>query len=391
MPPSRAKRSATARPTSAVGLADALQQVDRTCVLVRGRKLTYFAGCDYLRLASHPEVLAAVHEGLDRYGLNVAASRKTTGNHALYGDLESALARFAGVPATTLLSSGYVTNLVATQALAGSIDGAIIDERAHAALHDAAMALGCPVAAFAHRNVTSAINALNSLGTRGRVLLLTDGLFSHSGEIAPLDAYLRKLATRVTLLVDDAHGFGILGKQGRGTLEFLGIAPDSRVIQTVTLSKAAGVYGGAILGERAIRDRILAASRHFTGNTPLPPPLAAGAIQAMEVLRRHGGPMRRRLHFNASHVKAALRDAGLSFPDGPGPILALHPVTAAAAARTQRALIAAGIHPPFIRYGDSGPGYFRFVISSEHSAAQLDALVDTLRHCANAFRKHGHS
>ncbi len=385
MPAKRATKPPQVRATTS-GVAEPLQQTERTCVLVRGRKLAYFAGCDYLRLASHPDVLAAVRDGIERYGLNVAASRKTTGNHALYGELETALARFAGAPAATLLSSGYITNLVAAQSLAGTYDAALIDERAHAALHDAAPMLGCPVSTFAHRDVNAAVRALARTRTRGRVLLLTDGLFSHSGGIAPLQAYLRELPDRVSLLVDDAHGFGILGKRGRGTLEFLGEPPGPRMMQTITLSKAAGVYGGAILGTRELRERILASSRHFTGNTPLPPPLAAGALAALNLLGKHGGPMRRRLHFNASHVKAALRDAGLPTADGPGPIVALHPVSPASAVRTKRALLAAGIHPPFIHYGTSATGYFRFVISSEHTAAQLDALVNTLRRCAGRFQ-----
>lgn len=361
-------------------LAEPLQQIDRTCVLARGRKLAYFAGCDYFRLGSHLEVLAAVRDTLEHAGLNTAASRKTTGNHALYEQLETQLARFAGVPTATLVASGYTTNLAVAQALAGEFTLALIDERAHVSLQDATPFLGCRVVTFAHRDPRAAAHALNRSRTCGRVLLLTDGHFSHSGEIAPLDAYLRELPARVTLLVDDAHGFGILGKNGRGTPEQLGLKPTARLLQTITLSKALGAYGGAILGSRELRTRILERSHLFAGNTPLPLPLAQAALTALEILRAHGGKLRRHLHFNASYIKAALCETGLPLHDGPGPIIALHPRNPRDAAQLTRALLDAGVYPPHIKYpGGPRDGYFRFVISSEHTPAQLDALADTLR------------
>src|SRR6185503_6182981 len=131
-------------------LAEPLQQVERTFVLRQGRKLSYFGGCDYFRLSSHPAVLKALRTGLEQFGLTVAASRKTTGNHSLYEKLESALATFFGVDAAVLVSNGYVANLVATQALEGEFTHALIDERAHGSLLDAAGLLGCPIRRFKH-------------------------------------------------------------------------------------------------------------------------------------------------------------------------------------------------------------------------------------------------
>src|SRR4051812_48816423 len=118
-----------------------LQQIDRTYVRFRGRKLSYFSGCDYFRLASHPRVIAAVEAGLSQYGLNVAASRMTSGNHRLYLDLEAELARFFGAESAVLVPSGYLADLVAAQALAGEFSHALIDEAAHAALVDASTIL----------------------------------------------------------------------------------------------------------------------------------------------------------------------------------------------------------------------------------------------------------
>src|SRR5262245_36652231 len=159
-------------------LAEPLQQVDRTFVLRRGRKLSYFGGCDYFRLSSHPAVLAAMREGLEQFGLNVAASRKTTGNHPLYGKLEAVLAGFFGVNAAVLSSNGYLANLVVAQALTGEFTHVLIDERAHSSLIDAAALSGRPVLPFKHRDAADAHRVAGDAGRHGKLLLLTDGLFS---------------------------------------------------------------------------------------------------------------------------------------------------------------------------------------------------------------------
>ena len=358
-------------------LTEPLQQVDRTYVLYRGRRLSYFGGCDYFRLSSHPEVLRALREGLDRFGLNVAASRKTTGNHALYGQLERTLAEFFGVEAAVLVSNGYMTNLAVAQALAGEFTHALIDERSHGSLFDAAKLLDCLVLPFKHRDTGSAAKAVRQTGRKAKILLLTDGLFSHSGELAPLEDYLRLLPASAMLLIDDAHGAGTLGKTGRGTTELLSVA-GRRLIRTITLSKAFGVYGGAVISSLVVRKRIVAGSRLFVGNTPLPLPLAAAAFASLEILRTDLH-LRRRLVFNTSYVKAALRDAGLSVNDGPGPIIPFVPRNGREADQLTKKLLAEGIHPPLINYlGGPEGGYFRFAISSEHTPEQLEALVRAL-------------
>jgi 7-keto-8-aminopelargonate synthetase-like enzyme len=355
-------------------LAEPLQQIGRTYVLHQGRKLSYFAGCDYFRLSSHPDVLHALRDGIDRYGVNVAASRKTTGNHALYGQLEGKVTGFFGVEAAVLISNGYMANLAIAQALAGEFTHALIDERAHGSLFDAAKLLDCPVLPFRHRDPESAAHSARRTGRKARLILLTDGLYSHSGEVAPLAQYLELLPAKAMLLVDDAHGAGTLGRTGRGTAEFLGVT-DRRLLRTITLSKAFGVYGGAVIGSRAVCGKIIARSRLFVGNTPLPPPLAAAALASLEILRSDPR-LRRQLLFNTGYVKAALREAGLPINDGPGPIIPFAPRNARETAWLRRSLLAAGIHPPFINYlGGPTDGYFRFAISSEHTPEQLDALV----------------
>ncbi|NBV23254.1 MAG: aminotransferase class I/II-fold pyridoxal phosphate-dependent enzyme, partial [Proteobacteria bacterium] len=168
----------------------------------------YFAGCDYYRLASHPRVLAAVGRALKSFGLNVSSSRKTTGNHVLYDELEHELARFFHAEQAVLLDSGYVSNLAVAQALRGEFTHVLIDARAHTSLMDAAMMSGATVVPFTHRDVVDFRRQLSGLKEGARPMVFTDGMFSHDGSVAPLVEYLAVLPAKGALLVDDAHGAG---------------------------------------------------------------------------------------------------------------------------------------------------------------------------------------
>ena len=354
-----------------------LQQVNRTWVRYQGRTLSYFSGCDYFRLASHPAVLKAAQDGLKKFGLNVSASRMTTGNHPLYPALEKQLADFFDAEDALLVASGYATGLIVAQALAGEFSHALLGTRAHAALLDAANLLDCPVLKFQQLDPADFARTLARCGRAARPIVLTDGMFSHDGSVAPLKTYLKHLPKDGLILVDDAHGAGVLGRTGQGSLEAEGVGR-RRIVQCVTLSKAFGAYGGAILATRKLRKKILARSGMFTGSTPLPLPLASAALQAVKILRTDKS-LRRRLFQNAAYVKSALRRAGWKIPETPGPIVPLHLPGATAVESLRRRLLAAKIYPPFIKYpGGPANGYFRFVISSEHSRAQLDNLLEAL-------------
>lgn len=358
-------------------LPDTLQQVDRTYVLHRNRKLSYFSGCDYYRLASHPAILDALREALDEFGLNVAASRKTTGNHSLYEKLECRLARFFGAESAVLFSSGYAANWGVAQALAGEFSHALLDERAHVSLVDAAQMLNCPVIRFEHRNPDAARAVVRRLGRFAKPILLTDGLFSHDGSIAPLAGYLEALPNAGRIWVDEAHAAGVLGRTGQGTVEHLGLRTN-RIIRTMTLSKAFGVYGGAALGTRGLRQRIHTKSGLFVGNTPMPLPLAGAALRAVELLG-DDGQLRLRLASHVRYVKSKLLKAGYPVPDTPSPIIALIPNNRRDIERGKRLLLARRIYPPLIQYpGGPETGYFRFALSSEHRREQLDQLLGAL-------------
>ena len=337
-----------------IALAPPLQQVDRTYVLYRGQKLSYFGGCDYFRLSSHPRIVASIQEGLKKYGVSVSASRVTTGNHPLYEELEARIAKYFGFPKAVFVPSGYMANLILAEAVAGEFDTVFIDEKAHASLQTAVRQLGCRVIEFPH---------LKPKRIRGkRVLIASEGMFGQDGSIAPVQEYV---TTGARLWIDDAHGAGTR-EPLRWSSRFSVSAPSmlkhelqrsDRVIQVVTFSKAFGVYGGAILCSAKAAKKVVS-TRLFAGQTPLPLPLAHACMEAMDLLKK-GSPLRKRLNENVRYM-------GVS-----SPIIKI----ATGSPALKQELLKAKIFPSLIRYPGGPPeGYFRFAISSEHTREQLDNL-----------------
>ena len=339
--------------------------------------ISFFAGCDYFRLTKRPEIIRAVRGGLEKYGLNVAASRVTTGDHVLYRELENALARFFAAPAALLVSNGYASNSVVAQTLRGAFSHVVIDAKAHVSLRDASRFFDCPILEFRSRDPADFRRVLAGAGGSIKPILLTDGVFTDDGEIAPLAEYLKILGPHGVILLDDAHGAGVIGRTGRGTLEYAGVSR-GRIIQSVTLSKAFGVYGGAVLCSRALRGNMFVRSAMFAGSTPLPLPLAYAALRAVKFLRKDRSLLRR-LNQNVQYVKTALRAAGIAVSLTPVPVIPIIPENPTQAGVIKRRLIAHGVFPSFVKYpGGPAGGYFRFVISSEHSKRQLDDLLAAL-------------
>ncbi len=359
------------------GLPVPLRQVDRTRVEVAGRRLAYFAGCDYYRLAGHPKVIAAAREALENLGFGVSASRLTTGNHPLFEELEVWLAAFFKAPRAVLVGAGYAANPVVAQALAGQVTHVFLDAGAHGSLLDAMAFLGITARIFLHRDPDDLRRRLARLPGGSRPLVATDGLFGRDGAVAPLAHYLNLLPSRGRLLVDDAHGAGVLGNDGRGTAEFCGVE-DDRLIRTATLSKAFGAYGGVVLADAKLAARIHAHSRWFGASTPVPLPAAAGALAAGRLIQEDGA-MRERLRHHATLLKEALRPLGFPETEHPSPILAVYTRSTQQAERLSQLLTRSGVYPSLIRYpGSPRQGYFRFAVSSEHDAAQLEALGGAL-------------
>ena len=358
-----------------------LKFVGKNEVRFRNRTLLYFSGCDFFRLARDARLAAAAKKSLTESGLNVAASRRTTGNHEIYSQLESELAKFFAAESALVLPDGYLAPLAVTSALAGEFSHALMDESAHGALVDAAQLLGCPVRRFRHRDPADLKKVLAKCGKNVRPLLLTDGVFSYDGSVAPLRDYKKILPRGGMILVDDAYGAGIVGATGKGTLEFANVSR-ARVIQCATLSKAFGAYGGVVLSSSALRRKIIQRGRAFAGTTPLPPPLAGAGLAAVKILRAE--PQRRKKLFqNVAWVRTKLRAAGWKIADRPGAIVKLPELPAAAEQALKQRLFAAEIYPPYLRYGNMTHGTFRFIIASEHSPAQLEKLCAVL----GAFKK----
>lgn len=340
-------------------------------MLWRGRKLIYFGGCDYLRLSSHPNVIRAAQEGIEKFGLNVAASRRTTGNHKLYEQLETEIRKFFGAQSALLTSGGYLTNIVAAQGLKGRFQHAFIDERAHSSLQDALKFLGCGHSSFRHRDSDDFKEKLHAFRNRKPIVVMTDGIFANDGSIAPLAKYKKLLGASGVLWIDDAHAAGIMGEQGRGSLEVAGLSREN-VIQTITLSKAFGTFGGAILCEEEMGDAIVRESGMLAGNTPAPLPLANASLAALALVKARP-EMRVALWRNVRGLRKALGQC----PDSIAPIVA---VVTANPAKLKRDLLEEGIHPPLIHYAGGPPGgYFRFAISSEHTKSQINHLAQVLR------------
>jgi 8-amino-7-oxononanoate synthase len=345
-------------------------------VFFQGRKLVHYSGCDYFRLSLDARLAAAAKKSLAETGLNVAASRLTTGDRAIYHELENRLQKFFRCEAALILSDGYLAPLAAAQAFAGEFTHAFMDERAHGALVDAANLLGCPVQKFSHRDPADLGKKISRGGKNFRPVVLTDGMFSADGSIAPLRAYLKLLPRDGRILLDDAHGVGLLGANGRGTVELENTGYE-RVIQCGTLSKAFGAFGGIVLSTRAVREKILARSRSFVGATPLPPPLAGAGVAAVKILTAEKS-RRKRVQANTHWLRSALQKGGWKISETPGPIVRLPDLAPVEESQLKPILLAAGIYPPFLKYGATAKGYFRFVISSEHTPEQLKNLAGVL-------------
>lgn len=356
-----------------------LVMLDDTHVGQAGRSFLYFGGCDYFRLARDPRIAKAVCEAVQKHGTTPAASRLTTGNHPLLAELEENLAQWLEAPGESVLTtaSGYSTNLILAQTLRESVDVALIDEQAHASLRDAADLLHAEIRTFQHRSAEELRKKLATIPESSNVLILSDGLFAHDGSVAPVAGYLEALPANGLLLIDDAHGLGTLGDSGRGTLEHARIK-DDRIILTATFSKALGASGGLIVAPPPMREQIIERSRAFGGSTPLPLPLAAAVVQALQILAKEPG-LRDRLRRNIRHAADSLAGTSMKGIDSPGPVFSVVPPTREQADALENALLHAGILPCRIVYpGGPQGGYFRFALSSRHSLEEVDRLTGVL-------------
>ncbi|WP_239393905.1 8-amino-7-oxononanoate synthase [Frankia sp. CiP3] len=242
------------------------------------------AGNDYLGLSRHPEVVEGGVRALRTWGAGATGSRLVTGTTALHSDLEDALASHTGFASALVFASGYAANLGVLTALTGPDDLIVSDERNHASLVDACRLSRARVLIVPHTDVEAIDTALAGQPWRNAVVV-TDSVFSADGDLAPLPALHSVTRARgALLLVDDAHGLGVVGPGGRGALADAGLAGEPDVVATVTLSKALGSQGGAVLGPPAVRAHLIDTARTFIFDTGLAPACAGSALAALELL-----------------------------------------------------------------------------------------------------------
>ncbi len=358
---------------------------------IDGREYLYFGGSGYLGLAAHPEVIGAACEALRRYGVHTSTSRSGYGNNPLTVEVERLAAEFFGTAGAFYFASGYVGNHMLISALAERADVVLADESAHFSLAEASRLLGRAIEHFRHCDVEDLGQKLRQrVGPGQRPLVLTDGVFSLTGEVPPIDRYVKLLRAyeTATLLVDDAHGVGTLGSNGRGSLEHLGLWEDVNrdpaggglgIYVCGTLSKAIGGFGGVLPGSLALLDRVRRTSHYYEGASA-PMSAAAGATRkALEIVI--GQPqLRLRLAENARRLRGGLRNLGLAVDDSPTPIISHTLGSRQNKQRIQNEQRWAGIIVPyFAAYSAAGPaGRLRIAVFATHSDEMLDRLVAEL-------------
>lgn len=360
-------------------LRRSLRVVETACeatVSIEGRRVILMASNDYLGLATHPEVKRAAIDAVERFGAGAGASRLVSGTQGPHVALERELARFKNCEAALCFGSGYLANLGLIPALAKPGDLILADRLCHASLIDGCRLSGAALRVFRHNDVAQVARLLVRNGTRRRVVVVTEGIFSMDGDAAPL-AELAKVtqAHGARLLVDDAHGTGVMGREGRGTIDWMGVAPGS-LIQMGTLSKALGGSGAYVVGSSPFIDYLVNTARSFIYSTALPPAMAAAARAALRVAQVE--PERRaRLWANRRYLYDGLKAAGFRMTDTVGPILPVLVGDSDRAATASRHLLERGIFAPAIRPPTvpQGTSRIRLTVTSEHRTADLDHVL----------------
>ncbi|HRR25364.1 MAG TPA: 8-amino-7-oxononanoate synthase [Acidobacteriota bacterium] len=335
--------------------------------LVRdGRRLLNLSSNDYLGLSTDRRLLEAARRALEEWGIGAGASRLIAGDRPVHAKLEETLAAAKGTEAALVFSSGYAACVGALSALTAPGDQVFLDALCHASLYDGARLSHARLRRYRHRDPAHLETLINRYADRkGRRFLVTDAVFSMDGTLAPL-AELVDLAEeyRLFLVVDDAHGTGIIGPEGRGTLHYLGLA-DRVPLQLVTLSKALGTQGGAAVGASSLVEFLVHRARSFVYSTGLAPPVASAAIEALRLVAAPEGEERRRHQQDlVERLKIGLASLGYAVRhEEPAPMLAVLLGSPGEALRLSRALEEGGVVAPAIRPPTVPPGTSRIRLS----------------------------
>jgi len=357
---------------------------------VDGRWLTNFCGNDYLGLSQHFKVTTALGDVSAREGAGGVASHLVCGHHAAHEALERELADWLGAPRALLFGSGYIANLAVVQALLGDEDVCVQDRLNHASLIDAARLAGCRLRRYPHADAEGAIRQLRSVPD-GMAMLATDGVFSMDGDIAPLrELSLAARVQKALMYVDDAHGVGVLGPDGRGSVAAARLGVEQVPLQLATLGKALGGYGAAVVGDADLISHLAETARPYIYTTALPPAQAAATLAAVKLARTEHW-RRERLRELATRLRERAQGHGLKLLPSETPIQPLvcgdeRVALAMAHALEAQGFWVAAIRPPTV---PEGSARLRITLSALHTPADVDALVEALAWARDAV-EHGY-
>ena len=362
-----------------------LESAQGAHVQIDGQDYLAFGSNDYLGLASHPALIDSACRGAAQYGVGAGASHLMVGHSAAHQQLEQELAAFVQQEAAITFSTGYMANLGIVSALMGRNDLVLADKLNHASLNDAALLSRARFQRYSHFYLKQLEVMLASAKHR-RKLVVTDAVFSMDGDIAPVPELLA-LCERydASLMLDDAHGFGVLGEHGRGVLEYFGIA-SPRIIYMATLGKAAGVFGAFVAGSEALIQTVMQRARTYIYTTAFPPLLASALITSLHLMREEGW-RRQHLRELAVYLKQRLNTPSWRLLPSETPIQPLiiggnREVMAVSEALRERGILVPAIRPPTVPKGEAR---LRISLSAAHSKDDVRRLCEILNEIEKTF------
>lgn len=348
-------------------------------VSIAGQKYLSFCSNDYLGLANHPELVEAVCEGAHDYGVGAGASHLIIGHHSCHHKLEEELANFTGFPRALLFSSGYMANAGVVTALVGRGDAVFSDKLNHASLNDAAMLSRAKWIRYPHLDLAILEQRL-AVSQANHKLVITDAVFSMDGDIAPV-AKLLALCEKYNawLLLDDAHGFGVLGKQGRGVVSHFSFN-SPRIIYMATLGKAAGVSGAFVAGQEVVIETLIQYARSYIYTTAMPPLLSYAVLKSLVLIKREGW-RRRKLIQLTEHLKKELQLLRWKLLPSDTPIQPViiggnSEVMHISRALQERGILIPSIRPPTV---PNDSARLRISLSAAHNTKDIEQLAIALR------------
>ncbi len=342
-----------------------------------GRDVVLLGSNNYLGLSTHPKVIAAAVEATHAFGTGASGSRLISGNSERYASLETNLAETKGTEAALVFSSGYAANTSVIPVLAGDGDLILSDALNHASIIDGCRLSRATKEVYRHCDMEHLKLLLSASTAFRRRLIVTDGVFSMDGDIAPLPDICNLAAAHdAMVLVDDAHGFGVLGKNGSGTLAHFGLEAEN-IIQMGTLSKAVGALGGYIAGRHALIEVLINRARGFIFTTGLPPATLAAADVALDVIRSEP-QLRQRLFSHAKRLKTVLIDLGYTLLPSETQILPVVLGSPQRATNVAEALLTAGVFAPAIRPPavPTGTSRLRLTVVATHTEAEIQRAIE---------------